>query len=305
MSAAIIWRAARTALQNYLRNFWLTLATVFMLVLALLVMNVLITLHFLSNEAVGFLQNHVAVSIYLKPETSPDQATNFKATIKNLPYVTEVNLLTKDEALERFKKLHRDNPVLLESLQELDSNPLGDSLEVKTKTIGDYTPLLAFVQQAEWQKIVADKDFRNYQDLVERLQNFTERFRTVGLFVLGFFLLISMLVIINTVRIALYARREEIGIMKLVGASNLFIRIPFLLETIFQVVTAMIVQTILLATIFHLAKPTWIQIFGGQLTDPGSYFWSQGLLFLGSEFLLLLLLTIVSSFWATHRYLQA
>ena len=304
MSGAIIWRAVRTALQNYLRNFWLTLATVFMLVLALLVMNVLITLHFLSNKAVGFLQNHVAVSVYLKPETPPDQVTNFKATVKNLPYVTEVVLLTKDEALERFKKIHQDNPVLLESLQELDSNPLGDSLEVKTKTIGDYTPLLAFVQQAEWQRIVADKDFRNYQDLVERLQHFTERFRTVGLFVLGFFLLISMLVIVNTVRIALYARREEIGIMKLVGASNLFIRIPFLLETVFQVVSAMVVQTIILAAVFHLAKPTWLQLFGGQLADPGSYFWSQGLLFLGGEFILLLLMTVVSSFWAPHRYLQ-
>ncbi len=304
MSWQIFQRAIQNATRNYLRNFWLTLATVFMLVLALLVMNAIITLHFLSSEAINYLQGHVAVSVYLKPETAPDDVGNLKAALKNLPYVTDVTLLSKDEALQRFKSLHQNNPVLLQSLQELDYNPLGDSLEIKTGTIADYTPLLAFIQQPQYQKNIADKDFRNYQELVGRLQNFADHFRSGGLTVFGFFLLISILVIFNTVRITMYARREEIGIMKLVGATNFFIRLPFLLETVLQTLTAMIIQLTILAIGFHFFKPFWLELFGGQVADPALYFWSHGFLFIGGELVMILVLTTLSGFWATHRYLK-
>lgn len=305
MPLVILKRGLKTAVKNYLRNFWLTLATVFMLILVLLIINSLVIIHFASAQAISFLQEHVAVSVYLKPETPPDQVANLKATIKNLPYIAQVNLITKDEALKQFKELHQDNATLLTSLKELDSNPLGDSLEVKAKTMNDYTPFLSFIQQPQFQKYIADKDFRNYQDLVTRLQDFTDRFRTAGLVVLAFFLIVSVLVIFNTVRMALYARREEIGIMKLVGATNFFIRLPFILETILQTLTALIIQSVILLAGFHFLKPLWNQLFSGEAITLDSYIWSYGWIFLGGEFVLLMLLTVLSSFWATQRYLRS
>ena len=138
------WRVISYALKDFVRNAWLGLATAFVLILALLSVNVLVGVNALVDRAIVVLENKIDVSVYFKsdtPEAVLQQAQFFMAS---LPQVKEVTLLTPEEALARFREVHANDVRILQALDEIGTNPLGASLILKAQKTTDYPFLLDF-----------------------------------------------------------------------------------------------------------------------------------------------------------------
>ena len=164
-------RIIKFGFQDVWRNFWLSLATVMILVLTLFSVDLLLSLRIIGQAAVDNLKNRVDVSIYLKQGISEDKILNLKARLANLNNVQEVIYISQSEALESFQKRHQSDPEILQALQELDQNPLAPTLIVKPKDPDHYEELVEELDQIQDPII----ESRNFQDNKKLLDDLDER----------------------------------------------------------------------------------------------------------------------------------
>ncbi|HOE81251.1 MAG TPA: permease-like cell division protein FtsX, partial [bacterium] len=215
-------RIIKFGFQDVWRNFWLSLATVMILVLTLFSVDLLLSLRIIGQAAVDNLKNRVDVSIYLKQGISEDKILNLKARLANLNNVQEVIYISQSEALESFQKRHQSDPEILQALQELDQNPLAPTLTVKPKDPDHYEELVEELDQIQ-DPIIESRNFQDNKKLLDKINYITDKINNAAIIISSIFLLIMILVMFNSVRLAIYSHRQEIIIMKLVGASNFFI----------------------------------------------------------------------------------
>ncbi|WP_242847904.1 permease-like cell division protein FtsX [Inediibacterium massiliense] len=163
-----------------------------------------------------------SIPIYLKNDLTESQIEDMGSIIKNIEGVERVDFLSKEEALDNMKKKWGENGYLLEGLEK---NPLPNSYIIKLKDINDAENVVTKVQGLE-----GLEEIKYHKDIIEKLLKITDFIRTIGIFIIGALILISMFVVANTIKLTVMARNKEINIMKYVGATNWFIRWPFLIE---------------------------------------------------------------------------
>jgi len=277
--------------------------------LSLILINVLIILSIFTNTAINTVKEKVDISIYLKPNIVEDQAYAFKAKIESLPQTKEVEYVSPDLALKRFKERHQKNDTLIESLNELEENPLGITLVVRAKAIDDYPLILEKIEGknfSEYSNWIADKDFNNYKIIIEKLNSTAKKINTVGLAASAIFLFITVLIIFNTIRVAIYTHKEEIEIMRLVGATSKFINGPFLVESVLYGLLSWAIVIIIMFPILNLFEP-YLREFIGTSTGNFSiteYFNANFIKIFGLQLLLIVMLSIISSGIAVRKYLK-
>ncbi len=300
-------RAIKFALQNFQRNLWLSIVTLIIVAVAVFSISLVSALNVLGERALQTVEKKVDVTLELKPEVTDDQAEDFQNRLRQLSNVESVSYQSKAAALENFKKLHEQDPNIQELLAELTSNPLPASVIIKAKRISDFEAIMKFVDNEENLKLVAnkDRDFQDSQTVITKLTQITDRIREIGLLVSGVFALLSLIVLFNTIRIAIYTHREEIGIMRLVGASNGFIRSPFILESIIYSLLGAGLAIIVIVLLWQSTAPAMHRFFfsGTDITVSGilkEEFWA----IIGWELLGALVLSTLSAWIATRRYLK-
>jgi cell division transport system permease protein len=220
--------------------------------------------------------------------------------------VKELNYISASEALENFKEKNKDNPTILESLEAIGENPLGATITVKAKNLEDYPTILKSLEDEKYKDIIQDKDkdFENNQQVIQTLTRITKKINQVGLILAVVFSLVAILVVFNTIRITIYTHREEIGIMKLVGASNIFVRAPFIFESIFYGILASLICLAILYSLINTISPFLDRFFEGYSLDVVGYFNSQFWIVAGLQLLFSVFLSMVSSAIAIGRYLR-
>ena len=213
----------REAFQSIFRNSWLSLTSVGVVAVSLLILGSSLLLVLNANNMAAGLESSVEISIYLEDKTTPAQVRDLEDRLKSLPEVTQVEFIPKQRALEEMKKNFGDNQDILTGLEE--KNPLPDAFRVKTLTV-EQVALVA--GQAE---SMAQVDQVRYgQGVVEKLLALSRWVRTAGLVTMVLLGSAAIFLIATTIRLSVFARRKEIGIMKFLGATNWFVRFPFLLE---------------------------------------------------------------------------
>lgn len=176
------------------------------------------------------LEEKIDVSAYFTEEASEDQMLAVKSDLESLPDVTSVVFVSRDQALNEFKDRHAQDQLIQESLAELDFNPLAASLNVKTHDASQYAAITQFLEENKFRSVIAKIDFYENQAVIDRIQNIAggiEGWGLAGILALAF---VALLVTFNTVRLTIFNQRQEIEIMRLVGASNWQIRGPYLAE---------------------------------------------------------------------------
>jgi cell division transport system permease protein len=242
-------RITKTGLRNFVRNAWLsTAATAVMTVTLTLVAVSYIANVALTNTIKGVVQK-IDVSIYLKDADTPDQVKALKAKLEQLPNVQSVTMVTKSDALIEYRKQNADNPKLLEAVSETD-NPLPASLQIKVKDPNKISPVTDLVNQPDNKALLTDRDPVSYSGdrkaTIDKIIQTSNFFKATGVVASLIFVIISTLIIFNTIRMAIFTRREEIEIMKLVGATSWFIRGPFIFEaTLYGIIAAIISMIII------------------------------------------------------------
>jgi len=297
-------RVISYAWKNFARNAWIGLATVFVLVLALLSVNVLVGVSAMMDRAVTILEDKVDISVFFKqgtPDAVLQQAQFFMA---GLPQVANVTLNTPEQALEAFKQLHAADPKIMEALAELDQNPLGASLVIKGKRPDDYPFLLEALKNPQFGFAIESKTYDDHADAINRVRDIGNSGRLFGAILVAVFAIFSAMIVYNAIRVAIYTQREEIGVMRLVGASSSFVRMPFVVEGLFIAFLALLISAGIVAGIVAGIEPQLVQFFDGA--DPGlrAFFVGNFWQLLAAEGGTLAVLVTVSSWAAVGKYLK-
>lgn len=299
-----LFRAFKFAFQQIHRNFWLTVVTITLLVLPLLLVNILLGLNGIAQAVTQSIKEKIDLSIYLKSEVTNEQAIALRDELLQNPAIQEIELTTKEGALERFKKRHANDPAILEALNELNENPFGAVLVVKANSLDSYSQILNLLNDPKYSDLIEEKDFYDYQTTIERVKEIMKNVQKFGIGVAAVFIIIAILIVFNTIRIAIYTHRDEIGVMRLVGATNWFIRGPYLVEALFLSFTAMIVTLVILFPSLNFLQPYINNLFAGMDVNLINYFNKNFIKFFGIQFLGISVLTLVSTAVAMRRYLK-
>ena len=270
--------------------------------LTLLVITVLLMLNVVANVVLANLQNKIDISVYFKLETHEEEILQVKSQLERLEEVKDVSYVSQNEALIRFKEKHQDNPVLLQSLEELEFNPLEASLNIKARQANQYASINQFLESVYYKDLIDKVNYMQNKDIIEKLNKIVVDVKTGGLGLSALLALIVFLVTFNSIRLAIYSSREEINVMKLVGASKWFIRGPFFVEGVLYGLVATIVTILILYPLFYFLSP---KISGFlPIGDVFSYFKVNLLSF----FLLLLGIGVIlggfSTMIAVRKYLK-
>jgi cell division transport system permease protein len=241
---------------SFRRNWVMSLVAVSIIYISLLLVGAFFLMSSVINEMASSFESKVSIQVFLKDDAADTDVQALQAAIQQMPNVKSIAYVTKDQALAIFKERTKNTPQLVEQLR---NNPLPASIEVALVSPREVQGVVdLIVKNPLTAKVVKtpanlgtpkDTDIRYGQNVVEALFAATG---VVRLFALGFLILlliVSLVLIGNTIRLAIYSRRREIGIMRLVGASNWFIRTPFLLEGVLQALigSALAILTLLAA----------------------------------------------------------
>lgn len=294
-------RVIKNAFINFWRNGLVSLATMLVMMLAIFMAGSLFLFQVLLKSTLTEVEKKVNISVYFKTDAAESDTARLRDLIENLPQVRVVEYMSREEALRIFKERHRDNSLIASALDELDSNPLGANLRVQATNPSEYEGISRFLEEGDFPFI--DKvNYRQNKRVFDRLANVLSMTRRVGFGIslaLGF---IAFLVAFNTVRLAIYNARDEISIMRLVGASSWYVRGPFLVEGIIHGVFASIAITILFWPVTLWIGPRAREFFGG--IDLFDYYVSNIFQFFSLLLLVGIALGVLSSFIATRRYLK-
>lgn len=210
---------------SFKRNIWMTLASIFTVVLSLFILGFFSIVILNLNKMADTLESQVQISVYLKDDLSQEEIDETKETLSKIEGLQDIKFTTREEAMEKFKERLGDQQFLLDALD--DTNPLPDSFSLtvtspqQVKTIADTVVALDSVESASYS-----------QDIINHLFNLTHLIRLIGVALIILLTGAAIFIISNTIRLTVFARRKEIAIMKYVGATDWFIRWPFLLEGI-------------------------------------------------------------------------
>lgn len=304
MNLATLIRIIIFAWQGFWRNFWLSLVTISIIVLTFTSINVLIIINVITDAAIDIVKEKVDISLYFKPESTESQVLEVETFLSSLTEVRETSYISKDEALEEFRQRHRQDNTIIESLNELEENPIGATIRVKAKSIDQYPLILQEINNSKYNILIAEQDFDDHDIYVARIQNFSDNIRNIAIFTTLVFVLVASLIVFNTIRVAIYTHREEIGVMKLVGATNWFIRSPFILEGIFYGVIACIIAIIIVYPLINFIQPYINNFFLTEEFSIIGYFQNNFWQIFGLELLVIILINIISSSIAIRRYLN-
>lgn len=218
-----IFGSIKQAFSQIRRNIAMTLASMFSITAIMLILGMFFIMMVNVNTIVENVKNDFdTIQVYLLDETDEVRTQELIAELQGMPDVTEVTYLSKDEALESFKDSWGDNAYLLDNVKE---NPLPNTLVVKVPVLKSADTVVATARE-----MAGVEDVNYYQDTVSRLMQVTQFIQIGALIVIIFLVFISIVVVSNTIKLTVLAREKEINIMKYVGATNWFIRGPFLVE---------------------------------------------------------------------------
>lgn len=296
-------RTAKYAIQDFWRNFWLSIITVTVLVLAIFSFNALILVKTVGDYTLQTIEKKIDVSVFINSGIEESSILDLRARLLGLEEVKEVIYISSDEALSAMKTKHEGDPAILLSLEELETNPLGAQLIVQAQATEDYEAIVNVLNEERYDAIVADKNFDEHTIIIERVSSISSRVRSIATFFSIIFTAVALIVVFNTLRIIIYTHRDEIAIMRLVGATNWFIRMPYLWESVIYALFSMVIFLMLWYPLLGTLQPYIAEIFSdGNALDIVGFYNANFIILFGGQFLALIALLFVASILATRKY---
>ncbi len=233
----MIWikikRIIKAGFINFWRNGWISLATILIMVITLFSIGSLFFSRAILGTILSQIQDKVDISIYFKTDTPEQDILSLKDSISKLAEVKSVDYTSAEQALEDFKERHKDNALITQSLEEIGENPLGAILNVNAKETFQYETVAKSLEAESNSPRGSGIDKINYfqnKKVIDRLSKILDSAKKLGAIASIILVIISILITFNTIRLAIYISREEIGVMRLVGASGKFVSGPFVIE---------------------------------------------------------------------------
>ncbi|MEK7520112.1 MAG: permease-like cell division protein FtsX [Patescibacteria group bacterium] len=295
-------RVIKHGFQHVWRNTWLSAATILVMVLALSMVLGLLLLSVLTEAVIVNLENKVDVSAYFVSGTPEEEIQSIRNELAARSDVRSVVYVSENEALERFRERHKEDPIVAQVLEELGENPLEASLNIKAKDPEQFAAIVRSLESEQYASIMSKVNFYENQSVITALTSVTSAIRKIGFFLSAVLSVIAVLVSFNTIHMAIYTLREEVGIMKLVGATNWFVRGPFLAAGAFYGLAASVVTIALFYPFVTLVGPYVGGFFPGA--DLLAYYQVNFFLLWLIVFVIGVALGVIGSFVAIRKYLK-
>jgi len=280
----------------------LSLATVFIMILAISIVTSLFLLQKTSNYLVISLSEKVDMAVYFADEPSSKEIINIQKELFALNEVKSLEYVSKTEALEKFIERHQEEEIIMESLEEVGGNPLLASLNIKAWESAQYAAISSFLDTASFRSLIEKVDYYEKKPAIDKMFSLTSNINTTGIIFGAILALIAVLIAFNTVRIAIYNSRDEIETMRLVGASNWFIRGPFLVQGVIGGILAVFISFLLFSiAVWFLGPKVDVIIPGLHLS---SYFFGNFLVILLLQLVAGVGLGSIASWLAVRKYLK-
>jgi cell division transport system permease protein len=295
-------RVFKSGWHSFFRDGGMIAANIFVLIMAISVFTSLFLFHGVSDFVVASIEDKVDISVYFSYDIVEDEILDIREDIAEIPEVKAVDYISKEEALESFVERHAEDPTLMASLAEVGVNPFLASLNIKAFEFGQYAGITSFLESSVFQTKIEKIDYQEREPVIDKVFSLTSTFSNVGIAFSIVLSLVAMLVAFNTIRLAIYNFKEEIKIQKLVGASNWFIRGPFLAQGIIAGVFAGLICLVLFGAATWLFDGTVDGIFPGL--SIFSLFVSNILWILALQIGVGSLLGVISSVLAVKKHLN-
>ena len=304
-----IKRVLRWSFASFWRNGFVSLAAVAVMTVTLFVIGSLIFTGTLLRTSINALKDKVDVNVYFLTSAPEEDILSLKKSLEALPEVAKVEYVSREQALVDFKERHQDDQLTLQSLNELGDNPLGAALNIKANDAANYESIAKFLDQGgrligDGKTPIIDKvNYYQNKIAIDKLIRVTSSAQTLGLFVILFFAAVSILITYNTIRLTIFISKDEVSVMRLMGASGRYISARFLLQAALYSIAAATIALITFYPVTYWLGPKTADFFFG--VNVFRYYLDNFpqifLLIFGSG----IVLGIASSFLAVRRYLNA
>lgn len=294
-------RIIKFSFQDIVRNIWLSIVTVTILILALFSINMLFTVKLISQNAVTAVKNKINISLYFKADASEAMIMDVRDKVAALPGVKTVTFISKNVALDNFRNNNKNNLEILNALQELGKNPLSPSLVIVPDDFDNSAALITSLKTLE-SDAIESRDFSDNSMILEKINFITSRVNEVGLFLILIFVLTSILVVYNAIRVAIYTHRQEIEIMRLVGASNFFIYMPYLCSAFVYALISILVVIISFYPLLTILQPYLEVFFTDYSVNILTYYVNNFFAIFGLQFMVVFGITLIASLLAARKY---
>ena len=302
MTTKII-RLLKAGLSNFFRNGWLSLASVTIMVLTLITMSMFLIVNMVLNTGIQTIQDKIDISVYLTDNIQQSQVIDLQNELSKMDEVKNIKYVSKDEAMARYTEQNKDNPKLLESLKDTE-NPLPASLEIKVFDPGKLDQMTALLDGDKYKPLIHKVSYKENKQIIDNLFKATRFTQNIGLAATLAFMLTALVIIFNTIKIAIFARKEEIDIMKLVGATPWYIKGPFLVEGAIYGIASALISLLLLSTLLYFMAPTLVHYFGGVGNDASGFLRDNLILLVVAQLAVGITIGVVSSYLAIRKYLK-
>ncbi len=295
-------RAIKYGFNGFWRNGWLSVAATAIVFLALIGFGALLIFSSLTNIIINDIQDKIDISAYFKLDAPEDDILSIKKTLEGMPEVKSVEYISRDKALEIFKAQNSDNSAVSQALEELDANPVSASLNIKARDLKDYAVINAFLGKDDFKSKIDKVSYAQNATVIERLKKIKNLVEQGGLMAIIFISLVTALIIFNTIRLTIYSNRGELKVMRLVGASNFFIRVPYLMEGIIYGFLGSVFSLAAMSVIIYYIAPYLVYMVSN--IDGWHYYLSRIWVFAFWQLIFGVVLSVFSSYIAVRKYLK-
>ena len=245
----ISYKFFKSAVQSLIRNRWLAFATITVMTLTLSTISVFLLANYFIENSIVNVKSKIDLEVFFKNDATESMIFDIKREIVAMPEIKNVTYISKDEAFKIFKESNKDSPELYETVNASE-NPLPASLKIDLKSSESLEKINNFFRGGKYESLVYKTSYENNKKIADWLLSVAGYVQVIGWSLIGVLGFISFVVVLNTIRMTIYARKEEVEIMKLVGATNWYIRWPFLLEGAFYGFISIIFSSAIIYSVF-------------------------------------------------------
>jgi len=302
-----IKRVFRAGLTNFWRNGFVSLSSLVVMFIALFIITSLVFMSAVLQFSLQEIKDKVDINVYFTTNAGEADILSLKKSIETIGEVASVTYTSKEEALVNFRERHKDDALTLSALDELGTNPLTASLSIKAKEPSQYEGIAQFLNKEDPlaggnNPIVEKVNYYQNKVVIDKLAMITHAAQTAGTWIVIIFLIIAVIITFNTIRLAIFISKDEISVMRLVGASGRYIKGPFIVSgVLYGLVSAILVIIVFFVLTYWLGGVTTNFFIGLDLFD--FYLKNFGQIFIivfGSG----VLLGAISSYLAVRKYLK-
>lgn len=302
-----IERIFKNGVINFSRNIWIAIAAIAMMAITLTILLFAVVANSTFRHTIDDITSHIDVSMYLKDTVTDQQRNDLISELKGIGNIQSVDYISKEQALKTYRAQNAANQELLAAISQTD-NPLPATLVINPKDPNDLASIKSFLDKTAVKELQSDPtsysgDRKAAIDKITKATHFFEQAGIIGIIV---FIIISMLIIFNTIRMAIFNRRDELVIMRLLGASPSYIRGPFIVETMLYGAVAAALSLLVCGALFAIASSTLEASSLGLLdiSYASDYFTNHLWQILTIQIAIGILIGAASSAVATRRYLK-